>query len=242
MRIFPIPIAFLLLITGLLLISKSISKDVIAPDAKQINSASLDLSKYLRNNGTTLKLPPEVTDADLLQLRQAAYSNVRELLLVGASISNKGLQSITHLPLSKLYLTDTAIDDRGLEVVARLKLLSQLSLNNTGITDNGLASLTALPLKKLYLNDTEVSDRGTVHLKQLPLETLYMRNTHLGDSGMAVLRELRIRALNISGTLVSDASMPILRAFPLKKVYLRDSAISWNEAESLKLANVRIDL
>jgi hypothetical protein len=55
----------------------------------------------------------------------------------------------------------TPVKDDALTVLAGLKNLRELNLDDTPITDAGLAHLTAVPgLQKLFLVRTKVSDAG----------------------------------------------------------------------------------
>lgn len=95
--------------------------------------------------------------------------------------------------LRVLYLSNTPLDDKGLERLVECKGIHDLFLDGTKITDAGLASLTNLPnLEELFLANTAITDSGIQHICKLA----------------------RLRALDVHGTRVTGLSLKSLATMP----------------------------
>ncbi|MGV3640913.1 MAG: ribonuclease inhibitor, partial [Adhaeribacter sp.] len=89
-----------------------------------------------------------------------------------------------------LDLSETAITDRSLPAIAKLKHLTRLKLDNTRITDAGLAPLAGLQkLRALNLYGTQVSDQGLKALQNCKsLQVVYLWRTQVTAPGVAALQ------------------------------------------------------
>ena len=68
----------------------------------------------------------------------------------------------------EINLTDKAVTDEDLKVIAQYKHLQMLKLARTGVTDAGLSNLRPLQnLRAIWLARTGVSDAGLAHLAEL---------------------------------------------------------------------------
>ncbi|MGV3503650.1 MAG: c-type cytochrome domain-containing protein [Adhaeribacter sp.] len=89
-----------------------------------------------------------------------------------------------------LDLSETAITDRALPAIGKLKHLTRLKLDNTRITDAGLPAITGLQkLRALNLYGTQVSDQGLKTLQQCKsLQVVYLWRTQVTAPGVAALQ------------------------------------------------------
>jgi len=182
----------------------------------------------------------EVTDANTRFLDDLKYVN--QLELDDTSITDETLQHVCRVEnLPHATLTRTKITDRGVSLLAELKDLRNLEINDnpqigdgacsaiarltrlrfldlsgTSITDAGLAPLAALMnLRDLRLNDCKrITAGGLLHLQQLPsLQQLPLRGTSISDEAVVVLSQFRnLRLLDLRDTQVSQDGAGRLQA------------------------------
>lgn len=90
-----------------------------------------------------------------------------------------------------LDLSETAITDKALPLIARFKHLTRLQLDKTGITDAGIRHLQQLPhLRTLNLYGTQVSDKGLTALRSCKnLKHVYLWHTQATPQGVAALQQ-----------------------------------------------------
>jgi uncharacterized membrane protein/mono/diheme cytochrome c family protein len=105
-----------------------------------------------------------------------------------------------------LDMSESAITDKAMPLIARFKHLTRLKLDNTGITDTGLKHLKELPhLRTLNLYGTRVSDRG---LQLLPackqLKNIYLWQTQATPQGVAALQQAMGKQVEINFSITSD--------------------------------------
>ncbi|MCI0459201.1 MAG: hypothetical protein L0Z62_19770 [Gemmataceae bacterium] len=135
-----------------------------------------------------LALPDQVTDAGFVHL--AKLVSLREIYLGQLKgLTGRGLQHLAKLGrLTNLRLTDTGVNDAGLEHLKGATHLKWLFLP-PAITDAGLAHLKGLSgLESLGLSRTQVTDAGLDHLKGLAqLRHLYVEGTRITANGIAAL-------------------------------------------------------
>jgi hypothetical protein len=147
------------------------------------------LVKHLRKLQILWIVSPEVTDADLANLK--GLTNLRELRLRHTRITEAGLIHLQGLrELRSLMLDHNEIDDAGLAHLIGLSNLEELCLVNTHITDAGVTHLNALlQLKHLDLDGTQITDNGLARLQGLTnLSVLWLANTRVTRQGKAEFR------------------------------------------------------
>ena len=118
-------------------------------------------------------------------------------------VSINGLRSLAQCPkLSFLKVYGKSIDDSCMDVVATMKSLKVLGLNDTRVTDVGMEKLADLDLRELHLFRTKVSDVGAKVISQMPnIATLNLRDTKLSDEGIGHLVNLNnLKKLDLSET------------------------------------------
>lgn len=129
-----------------------------------------------------------------------------------------------------LYLGNSDVDDRTLELLGSATNLESLDLSASGVTCRGIEQLKHLKkLKYLSLERSQISDQCLPTLGLLTqLEELDLTTTAVTDAGLAELKKLsNLVALWIGGTRISDQSLPLLSSLPrLKQLDIRKTRIS----------------
>jgi hypothetical protein len=94
-----------------------------------------------------------------------------------------------------LKLTNLPINDNDLKIVADLKNIKKLNVENTLITDDGMAYLKQLPqLEQLNLYGTNISDEGIIQLTDLKnLSVLYLWKTKVTLRGIEAFKKINSR-------------------------------------------------
>ena len=94
--------------------------------------------------------------------------------------------------LVTLKLTNLAIDDNDLKIVADLKNIKKLNLENSLITDDGMAYIKQLSqLEQLNLYGTNISDEGLIQLTSLKnLSQIYLWKTKVTMSGIEQFKKI----------------------------------------------------
>jgi len=135
--------------------------------------------------------------------RLAKLQNVEWITIqAAANIRGTGFAAWTDHPnLLSIFATASAIDDRGLAEIGRLKKLDELDLGHTQVTDKGMESVAKLSeLTWLNLGENDISDAGVqVVCRALPkLESLSLDATRVTSEiipDIAKLENLRYLGL-----------------------------------------------
>ncbi|MFC1637083.1 M56 family metallopeptidase, partial [Planctomycetota bacterium] len=118
---------------------------------------------------------------------------LRELNIGNTHVGDKELAYLANLPSpDHLNLFATPTSDAGMEHVGKIKSLTTLSLSR-GVGDEGLEHLADLTqMKDMSLFYTQVSDEGLVHLKQMSqLKKLNLFGTRVTDKGFVHVKGLK---------------------------------------------------
>jgi Leucine-rich repeat (LRR) protein len=146
------------------------------------------------------------------------------VFLLGPKVKDAGLKLLAGLKQLKLLnLQNTQVTDGGLKHLAGLKQLRSLLLFNAKVTDAGLKELAGLKqLRSLDFSKTKVTDAGLKHLAGLKqLQTLELRHTKVTDAGLKHLAGLKqLLGLGLGSTQVTDAGLKHLGG--LKQLQLLD--------------------
>jgi uncharacterized membrane protein len=91
-----------------------------------------------------------------------------------------------------LKLTNLAIDDNDIKIVADLKNIKKLNVENSLITDNGMAYIKQLSqLEQLNLYGTNISDEGLIQLTSLKnLSQIYLWKTKVTKGGIEQFKKI----------------------------------------------------
>jgi len=204
--------------------------------------AADSLSSYLRQEGTQLDLRgTEVTDDDLAELGDPAFSKVVSVLLARTNVGDRGLRNLQNLRLKELDLYLTPVTDKGLEHLRDLPI-ERLNLTGTVVGDLGLEHLKNMPLALLVLRQTGISDAGLDTLRDLPVKYLDLAKTGITDDGLIPLRNLsKVKGLDLSDTAITDQGLNHLIHIPkLSEVYLAGTQVT--EAGLARFKAVRPDV
>jgi hypothetical protein len=112
--------------------------------------------------------------------------------------------------LTRLFLSNSSIEDEELRHIGSLKHLKWLDLRGTNITDEGLKHLRGLnTLERLYLSRTKITDKGMAIVQELPnLRMLDVQLTRITDEGMAHIQEMKnLEQLFVAHTKVTAAGI-----------------------------------
>ena len=110
-----------------------------------------------------------------------------------------GLNHLQELTLIKVGW----IDDVGMEQLAKLSHLQQLTVESTALSESGLRHLSRLPrLASLSLKMSQISDAGLEHVGRMEnLESLTLDGTRITDAGLQHLAgHKRLSWLSLEGT------------------------------------------
>jgi hypothetical protein len=149
-----------------------------------------------------------------------AHPNLRIVRLDHARVTDAGLDGVTPpSSLVELYLSKTAVTDRGLAILDQLPQLQALGLGETGVTAPTieriakLAHLQTLVLTRVRPADGAVFGKlGALH----ELGRLYLDDARVGDTEIAAFGDLLgLRVLHLGGTDVSDDALATLHRFVL---------------------------
>jgi hypothetical protein len=141
----------------------------------------------------------------------------RKLDLSSADIDDDGLRSISHLPLTELWLQSTEISDASAETLSMMTTLDFLQLNSTSLSDTFLRDLQPLPeLQDLGLRGTNITGEAMRYLSRHPnLSELDVYHTAVDDAGVGHLTNCRsITKLGLSMTQITDAVFAHLGQLP----------------------------
>jgi Leucine-rich repeat (LRR) protein len=215
-------------------------------NAKSQKTESADFSKVEINDQLALKLA-QLESLTQMVLRQSAMSdsgwdslskltNLQNLDLRECPINSSQLLKLTAaMPqLRSLRLSgkagNCAVDDTGLENIAKLSKLKLLALDGIKVGDPGLAQLgQCTMLAELYLGDTQVSDATLSQLTTLrDLKKLRLSQTSVTGSGIAQLSGLPIEELDVSVCANIDdvASTAIGKLTSLKRLNMWSTSIT----------------
>jgi hypothetical protein len=123
----------------------------------------------------------------------AKLKSLKQLFLHGSQIKGHQLEIIRHLPLERLGLGVSHLDDVGAAQLTLLEKVNYLEVGSTKITDVGLTSIANMSrLEYLSIRDTPTTDDGLAELTKLEnLRMLRIRSTRLTDKGVQAFRRQR---------------------------------------------------
>ena len=125
--------------------------------------------------------------------RIATLKNLTSLNVIHTTITSRGVQYLSGMPLKELGLVQNPIGDDGLLALRDMNTLQELQVEETGITNDGLRHLGGLiELRVLTVHNNDgVDESGLAHLERLTkLETFYFCNP-VTESGVKSLRQLK---------------------------------------------------
>ncbi len=146
--------------------------------------------------------------------------STRALDLSQTAIGDGGLKTLAGAQqIRALDISTTKITDDGLAYFKDYKEKGpiELKIKDTAITDRGLQVLadTGHPFSQLDLDGTQITDAGLVHLQRIPKLTSYvgLSNTSITDEGIDALSQLKkVRQINLTATKVTAQGVARLKA------------------------------
>jgi hypothetical protein len=122
----------------------------------------------------------------------SSLNSLKELDLQYVPLDCDWLKGLAVLPLEKLMLSKTPLEDAHLAHVGQITSLVILGIDRTKVTAAGFAHLTRLKsLQQLYVNET-VALEGIEHLRELPsLNHLGVETKSPDNPDEAILQRLR---------------------------------------------------
>lgn len=124
-------------------------------------------------------------------------SNIEKLSYVSlpaaAAVTDDDLHHFVALPkLTGLDLSQSLVNDAGLETIASIENLNNLKLFRVNISDDGIAALGALPnLGVLNLDSTPITGRALETISGFPkIYSLTLTGTDIDAAGLAALQGL----------------------------------------------------
>jgi hypothetical protein len=135
------------------------------------------------------------SDVDDATLRSIALCRPLRWLYVAESlVTDRTLDVVSHLPnLEKLDVSDTDVTETGIRKLAGCHALHTLHLDGTRVSDDAVAALATLPnLQHLSLSRTRVTDASLQSLLKLKsLRTLWLTKSHVTTDGLIRFWRLR---------------------------------------------------
>lgn len=122
----------------------------------------------------------------------AKLDGLRQLTLVGTSLTDKGMEHLSKLKnLERLELASTPVGDAGFKHLAGLTKLRHLGLNATKVTGEGFKELHELKaLEHVTLFNTPATDAGLKQLAGLKgLKRVDLKSTKVTDAGKKELQQ-----------------------------------------------------
>lgn len=133
-----------------------------------------------------------VGDADLKDL--STQTTLKDLRLSSSpNVKGPGLASLVGLPIERLLLSHTSLDDSGMFYISQMRRLQYLDVSGCqSVSSRGFEMLYAIPLSKLYAARADVDDRDLAALASIQTLTLIdlAENHKITAAGIKSLRAL----------------------------------------------------
>jgi len=162
--------------------------------------------------GKVLSVDLRKTDAnDKLLSKIACLRDLENLDLSSVNVSDRGVESIAHLPLHELWLQGTKVTDEVGTHLAKCHTLEMLAINATDVGDAFLVNLGHHPgLQDLGLRGTKVTAEGTKALANFPkLRKIRLYDNPIDDSAVKHIAANcpDVTLLGLCMTQISDQSL-----------------------------------
>lgn len=225
----------------------SITTTRVKYDSKKspsLNEVERQIAKELREN-------PKATKVNYsgMSLTKRCFKYIRKMRdldtidLSDATFENEWVEELVGLPLVKLIISGTNLNDEALKHIGKITTLERLIISQTACTDAGIKELVALRnLQLLNLRETKVTDETMETLTKFPsLWLLDISSTKITAKGIQKLPELtNLIEIYIAETPLSVSQLrPINKA--LKKLhFLQLDNCSIGDAEFKELCSYNI--
>jgi uncharacterized membrane protein len=179
---------------------EKVNSEITETEKKEIeNNNSIKSSVKITNLPNPAAISPAIIEdfkqKNIILTNNAEGSNFVMANFVNVVPFNKAsLQALKNIneQLVILKLTNLAIDDNDLKIVADLKNIKKLNLENSLITDDGMAYIKQLSqLEQLNLYGTNISDEGLIQLTSLKnLSQIYLWKTKVTKGGIEQFKKI----------------------------------------------------
>ena len=179
---------------------EKVNSEITETEKKEIeNNNSIKSSVKIINLPNPAPINPAIIEyfkqENIILTNIAEGSNFVMANFVNVVPFNKAsLQTLKNIneQLVILKLTNLAIDDNDLKIVADLKNIKKLNLENSLITDDGMAYIKQLSqLEQLNLYGTNISDEGLIQLTSLKnLSQIYLWKTKVTKGGIEQFKKI----------------------------------------------------
>ena len=179
---------------------EKVNSEITETEKKEIeNNNSIKSSVKITNLPNPAAISPAIIEdfkqKNIILTNNAEGSNFVMANFVNVVPFNKAsLQALKNIDeqLVILKLTNLAIDDNDLKIVADLKNIKKLNLENSLITDDGMAYIKQLSqLEQLNLYGTNISDEGLIQLTSLKnLSQIYLWKTKVTKGGIEQFKKI----------------------------------------------------
>ena len=178
--------------------------------------------------------PTQLTDKGLEHL--GSLVNLTTLSVTNSAIRGSGFVHLQNLPLSRLEIFHSQIEDDNLKYLVGHKTLRQLRIYGNPISDAGLAYIKQIPsLENLNLNGTQITDRGLPQLYELRnLKSLILLNNDgITPAGINALQKALPNCKIEHESITADPN----RRFAEKVLELGGIVVTYQGSEVVRDAN-----
>lgn len=169
------------------------------------------ISKLVSLKSLFIMGPSQLTDKGLAKL--TSLKNLEGLSISGTKVSGEGLKLLKMFPkLMVLHLENLNLEDRDIDVISRLKILTVTLSNNQKITSSGFDKLGNLKrLLGLIVANTQFNDKNLNLIFKLKPIVLDISFTKVTPSGIQKISQLKkLENLNVAGLNLIDSDIRCL--------------------------------
>lgn len=215
------------------------------PAAEAAKPDDAEAVAALQKSGATLKMNKAGAAVELVDMQSGGGGNVelfkaaaklpslKTIICTGPDVTSEAVAELKgHARFEKLVATDrSAIGDAGIEALASVPNLMDLTLERSEITDAAYAHLGKMKkLKYLRAPLTKTTDVGVKQLADATqIELLDFRDcTGVSDEGIAALSKLtKIRSFKVWGRQITDKSLSVFGQMTnMSSLGLQDTAVT----------------
>ncbi|MFT3706087.1 MAG: hypothetical protein QM817_00335 [Archangium sp.] len=148
-----------------------------------------ELAKAPALQEITLMASPNFDDVGGAHLGK--IKTLERLFIWNTKVTDKTMEAISGLPLKTLYVSRTALTDKGMASLAKIKTLETLWIEKTEVGDKGVAAFAKHPkLRWLKADETKITDGCVTTLVTLAeFDSLQAPKAGITEAGEKKLKE-----------------------------------------------------
>lgn len=160
----------------------------------------------------------DITDDAMQEL--VKIKTLRAVQLNGCTkIGDRGLEIITQLPLTELYVSKSKVTNGGVKFLTACKSLQRLDVSTTKITSSELPNLARMNLLTLDLSDLQLHAKDLAAFRNAPnLYSFNLTRCGIKDEGLKALSGANLHKINLQGNPVTAKGLTFLYSCPRLKV------------------------